>query len=68
MRRNEPDPMTAEERLHAIAAVLAAGVLRLGTSAQSEAARVPSAPESPLESGPNCLEVPGEPRLSVHDG
>jgi hypothetical protein len=68
MRRNEPDPMTAEERLHAIATILAAGVLRLRALAALPDRTVLSAPKILTESGPNCLEVPGETRLSVQDG
>ena len=53
-----------EERLQAIAAVLAAGLRRLRRPASPAA----PAPEKPPKSVADYLELPGETRLSVHTG
>jgi hypothetical protein len=54
-----------EQRRHAVAVLLATGLLRR-TPRQS---CLPSpGPENLAESEPDCLEVPGETRLSVHSG
>jgi hypothetical protein len=51
----DPESMTAQERLNEVAAILAAGLLRL---------RCRQAGEGRFSTG-NCLEVPAETRLSV---
>ncbi len=59
--RNDPtDPthIPPEERLIEVAAILAAGVLRLHRRA---ALPVPPDAEIPLDSGRNCLERPVQP-------
>jgi hypothetical protein len=65
MDRVRDDLLTAEQRLTAIAHILAGALLRLRGRAA-----LPQAPQGqekiPPESAPNCLEVPGQPRLSVH--
>ena len=73
-------PLSSEERLHELAAILAAGVLRLKTRRESASADGPSAqagsPESPpcgpgniaeklSESSRNCLDVSARPRTHV---
>jgi hypothetical protein len=64
-----PADLTADERLRAVAAILAAGVLRLRIRAT-----LPSPPSEYLtpnilpESDQNCLEVSEETVLSVHVG
>jgi hypothetical protein len=60
---------TDDERLREIAALLAAGLLRL----RCRAALIPGpavapGPKNPPDSSLNCLEVSGEVRLSVHAG
>jgi hypothetical protein len=61
----ETDTLTPDERRRAVARILAAGVLRLRERA---ALAAPAAPKILSESGPNCLEVLPETRLSVHPG
>jgi hypothetical protein len=61
--------LTADQRRGEIASLLAAGILRLW----SRAALPPVGSTSPASekaenSSPNCLEVPGETRLSGHGG
>ena len=73
-------PLSSEERLRELAAILAAGVLRLKTRSESASADGPSAqagsPESPpcgpgniaeklSESSRNCLDVSARPRAHV---
>jgi len=73
-------PLSSEERLHELAAILAAGVLRLKTRSESASADGPSAqagsPESPpcglgnvaeklSESFRNCLDEFAAPRTHV---
>jgi hypothetical protein len=65
---DETDPMTPFERRRAIARILAAGVLRLGARAALPDPATISFPKILTESGPNCLEVLPETRLTVHDG
>ena len=56
-------------RLGELAAILAAGVLRLQSSAVLSAGSAdPAAPKITAESGENCLELPGETVLSGHTG
>jgi hypothetical protein len=61
----EPDELTPDERLEAVAAILARAVLRLSTS-RSEY-RI-FRPENCEESGDDPLEVGGETVLSVTAG
>jgi len=53
-----PDETPADERLHEVGRILAAGILRLRARAA-----LPT-PEEPDESRPNCLEVRSETVLS----
>jgi hypothetical protein len=64
--RPDPDPhfLTPEDRFREVAAVLAAGLLRL----HARNAAAGAAPNNPQNSSLNCLEVPGETVLSVHTG
>ena len=64
---DDPGQMTAEQRSHEIASILAAGLLRLQQ-------RPTSSPESgrtcqdPSESGTSGLELPAQKGLSVRAG
>jgi hypothetical protein len=58
--------LTAEQRRLEIARILAAGVLRMRDHACLQA--VGPSPRNPPESERNCLELGGDPRLSVHTG
>lgn len=61
--------LSPEERRHAIAAVLAAGLLhRPRGSAACPTDSVATASAETSESGRDCLELSGEMRLSVHTG
>jgi hypothetical protein len=62
---DDPAAMTTAERLRAVAALLAAGILRLHSRAALPA---DSGPKNPPESGQNCLEISSETVLSVHKG
>ena len=62
----DPASMTPEERLVEVAAILAAGVLRLRSRAAVSAPV--GLPESSQESGRNCLDDCRETRLSGHRG
>jgi hypothetical protein len=68
MHSDDTDPLTPDERRRAVARVLAAAVLRLRGRAALPAPPAPPAAKILTESGPNCLEVPGETRLSVPPG
>jgi hypothetical protein len=58
---DDPRPLTPDQRLCALAHVLAAAVLRLHGR--------PTPPVENLDnSGANCLELAAKLRLSVHDG
>jgi hypothetical protein len=66
---DDPAFLTADERLRTVAAILAAGVLRLHRrAALSAEALARSAPEKLSESGQDCLAVPAETVLSDHSG
>ena len=73
-------PLSSEERLHEIAAILAAGILRLKARPEFASADGPSAQVGPTESGTsgrentaeklsesprNCLDVSATPRTHV---
>ena len=58
-----PPQLTPEERARRVAALLATGLLRLGTSLTTSTSPPPQDPENPAESGANPLAVP--PRKSV---
>lgn len=63
---DDPASLADDERLSAVANILAAGILRLRSRA---ALRDPAAKsENPLESGPACLDVSSKTVLSVHAG
>jgi hypothetical protein len=69
--RPDADPacMTPDERLREVAAILAAGILRLRarTALPADPDEHPG-PENPRETGQDCLEVRPETVLSVHAG
>jgi hypothetical protein len=54
--------LTADQRLREIARLLGAALLRLRRRVPPPGAQILP------ESAPNCLEVSGRPRLSVHGG
>jgi hypothetical protein len=59
--------MTADQRLREVAAILAAGVLRLHSrAALSINPGQDRKPENSPKSAPDCLEVSGQTVLSVH--
>jgi hypothetical protein len=60
-----PADMTADERRHEVAAILARGVLRLQKRRLSAS---DSNSQEPSESGRNSLELPPPSRLSVTTG
>jgi hypothetical protein len=61
----EEDQLTSDDLLREVAAVLAAGLLRL-QDRPDPAQHL--APEKPSESGPDGLEVPGQTSVSVQAG
>jgi hypothetical protein len=63
---DDPAALSSDERLSAVASILAAGILRL----QSRAALAAQVAESeiPPDSDPVCLEVSTKTVLSVHAG
>jgi hypothetical protein len=64
MDRVIENPLTPDQRLTEIARIVAGAVLRLRDRAALPA---PAGQQKiPLNSAPNCLEVRGQPRLSVH--
>lgn len=65
---DDPAAMTADERLREVAAILAAGILRLRSRAALPDPGQLSGPKNPPKSGQDCLEVSGETVLSVHRG
>jgi len=71
MQRNfvEVSDLTPDQRRREIARILADGIVRLRSrAALPTAVTAPPASEKPAASSPNCLEVSGETRLSVHTG
>src|SRR5262249_22186741 len=67
MDRALQDLPTAEQRLAEIARLLAGALLLLNDRAGLPSAQA-GAGQIPRNSAPNCLEVTGHPRLSVHTG
>ncbi|GIW80434.1 MAG: hypothetical protein KatS3mg105_2241 [Gemmatales bacterium] len=77
---DDPAALTADERLREVAAILAAGVLRLRSRNALLAdpltlhplpkgeGRGEGAPKNLPESVQDCLEIPAETVLSVHTG
>ena len=57
--------INADQRLDELAAILAAGVLRLYGRSGDSAACVPSSAEFPRQAGPQGLELSGTSRLTV---
>jgi hypothetical protein len=62
---DDPTFLSPDQRFSELAGILAAGLLRLAPGSSSSPT---SAPQKSLESVPNCLDVPANPRLSVHTG
>jgi hypothetical protein len=61
--------VTHDDRVREAAAMLAAGLLRLGArAALATGSGEHCAPEYPSESSPTCLELPAETVLSVPAG
>jgi hypothetical protein len=65
---DDPAAMTADERLREVAAILAAGILRLSSRAALPDTGKHSGPKNPPEPGRDCLEVSVETVLSDHKG
>ena len=66
---DDPAAMTDDERLHEVAGIIAAGILRLRARAALPTCPAQhAAPKDSRESDRNCLEVPAETVLSVHTG
>ena len=67
--RSAPDAphLSEDDRRRELAAILAGGLLRLRLMF-SEASPPALAPKNLAESSRNCLELSGDPRLSVHTG
>jgi len=60
--------LSPEQRRHAVAAILAGGLLRLSPRRQSPDTRAPNKPKNLEHSQRDCLEVAPDLRLSVHNG
>jgi hypothetical protein len=67
--RSAPDSphLTDDDRRHELAAILAAGLIRLRLAFSDDSPPGP-APENLADSSQNCLELPDDSRLSVHTG
>jgi hypothetical protein len=65
MNRARDDLLTADQRLTAIARILAGALLRLCDRVALPAGPHPEV-QIPPDSAPNCLEVLGQARRSVH--
>jgi hypothetical protein len=65
---NDAADLSAEERRHQVAAILAMGVLRLIRRRRATGEPVPSSPKISGEFSATCLEVSDETVLSVHTG
>ena len=68
--RSDADPpsLTPEDRSREVAALLAAGLLRLHARAAAADQAGPATSEKSPNSSPNCLEIPVEIVLSGHTG
>jgi hypothetical protein len=66
--RPDRKSLSPAERRQAVAAVLAAGLLRLGERPKAPALPILPAVENLSKSGRDCLELPGQTRLSGHNG
>jgi len=64
----DPADHSAVDRTHAIAAILAAGLLRLPFNLASPGTPANSAWQKSLESLPNQLDVSAEQSVTVHAG
>jgi hypothetical protein len=60
--------LSPEQRRHAAAAILAAGLLRLSPRGPSPDTRASIKPKNLEDSQRDCLEVAPDLRLSVHNG
>jgi len=67
---DDPGQMTADQRFHEIAAILAGGLLRWKKRAKpaTDSSKSAGIRQNPPKSGPGGLEVSGETRLSVRAG
>jgi hypothetical protein len=63
----ESPHLTEDDRRHELAAILAASLIRLRLAFSDDSPPGP-VPKNLADSSPNCLELPGDPRLSVHTG
>ena len=63
MRPDGSASLSADDRVHAVASLLAAGVLRLRPRATDGRLVVP---ENPPQSVADCLELSAETRLTIH--
>jgi len=63
-----PSQLTPEERTRRLAALLATGLIRLGTTLIPPTSPPAPAPENPPEYTPNQLAVSGEKSVTVHAG
>jgi hypothetical protein len=62
---DDPTSLSPEQRLSELAGILAAGLLRLAPGSNS----IPhSAPQKLPESAANCLDVSGDPSVTVQTG
>jgi hypothetical protein len=68
MRPLDPAALTPDVQLRELARILAAGLLRLHRRPPAPALAPLPAPKNPPKSVADCLELPGEMRLSVHTG
>jgi hypothetical protein len=66
--RPDRHSLSPAERRHAVATVLAAGLLRLGQRPATSALPLLPVAENLSKSGRDCLELPGQTRLSGHNG
>jgi hypothetical protein len=66
---DEPEQLSPDERLREIAAVFAAGFLRLRDRPDPDPVSAPpAAPEKPSDSGPDCLEGSADTSVTVQAG
>ena len=65
---NHLPPLTPEERRRRLAALLATGLLRLGSVLKAATSPPVSHAEKPTESSPNRLAVPPEQSVTVSAG